>query len=156
MNPTRTGPGTLPNLGIVRAHASWFIDQQALPRHQTVRRFGADFRRYLELLTEQTEQLARTMPPDDVPARVAEIAVGEARRRLYIPERDGLTGETERVKRLARSVMALCDHFETLRGLVMCLACDQPIEAADAWPEYDPPDLSGRIHRACRRPRHRV
>ncbi|MGC9541560.1 DUF6415 family natural product biosynthesis protein [Streptomyces sp. UG1] len=42
--------------------------------------------------------------------------VGEARRRLHEPEAAGLLGEVERVKRLARSVVALCDHHDALRA----------------------------------------
>ncbi|MGP4084586.1 DUF6415 family natural product biosynthesis protein [Streptomyces sp. KR55] len=141
--------------GLMRAQASWFIDQRSLPRHQTVKGFSQDFHGYLKQLIPQIEQLAENLPPDDVPAKVALAGVAEARRRLEEAEAAGLYGEVERVKRLTRSVMALCDHYDALTGVLMCLACDKPIEAVDAWVPYDcvnpcgraaPP---GRIHARC-------
>ncbi|NEA64725.1 DUF6415 family natural product biosynthesis protein [Streptomyces sp. SID12488] len=47
---------------------------------------------------------------------MAPAGVGEARCRLDEIERAGLTGEFERVKRLARSVVALCGHHQNLTG----------------------------------------
>ncbi|MFD7409423.1 DUF6415 family natural product biosynthesis protein [Streptomyces sp. NPDC059866] len=116
-----------PSTGLIRAQATWFIDQQTLARHQTVKGFGQDFLGYLQQLIPQIEQITVCLPEDDVPARVALAAVGEARRRINEPETTRLSGEVERVKRLARSVVALCDHHDTLTGMAMCLACDQPI-----------------------------
>ncbi|MGW1364292.1 DUF6415 family natural product biosynthesis protein [Streptomyces chartreusis] len=55
--------------------------------------------------------------------------VGEARRRLGLPARSGLQAEYERVKRLAMSVIALCDHLDALTGINMCLLCDKELEA---------------------------
>ncbi|WP_206306847.1 DUF6415 family natural product biosynthesis protein [Streptomyces sp. F001] len=138
MNATRNETET-PALstGLMRAQASWFLDQRMLPRHQTVKGFGEDFRGYLRQLIPRIEQLADVLPPDDVPAKVALAAVGEARRRLDEAESTGLHGEVERVRRLARSVVALCDHYDALTGVAMCLACDKPIEAGDAWVPYD-------------------
>ncbi|MEV7289660.1 DUF6415 family natural product biosynthesis protein [Streptomyces sp. NPDC093252] len=160
MNAIRSEAGALPDLGIVRAHASWFIDQRTLPRHQTVRRFDADFRMYLKLLVQRTEGCVRVLPADDVPARVAEVALGEARRRLDEAERPGLDGETERVKRLARGVMALCDHYEALSPLAVCALCDELIESGDAWLEHTSTvggtKREGRIHRGCSKPRRRL
>ena len=98
----------------VPAAASWFIGQASLPRYETVKLFGEDFAGYIEQLIPQIEQLVAARPADDVQAMVAMAAVGEAQRRLCIPERPGLAGEVERVKRLARSVAALRVHYELL------------------------------------------
>ncbi|MFC9916276.1 DUF6415 family natural product biosynthesis protein [Streptomyces sp. NPDC127197] len=139
----------------MRAQATWFLDQRTLPRHQTVKGFAQDFHGYLERLIPQIDLLAEALPPDDVPAKVALSGVGEARRRLEDPEAAGLLGEVDRVRRLARSVVALCDHYDALTGLAMCLACDKPIEAGDAWVPYDKvspsggAERSGRIHCRC-------
>ncbi|WP_371749067.1 DUF6415 family natural product biosynthesis protein [Streptomyces sp. NBC_00280] len=74
------------------------------------------FHRDLWRLIPRVEQLAGHFSEENVPAKVALAGVGEARRRLDEIERAGLTGEFERVKRLARSVVALCDHHENLTG----------------------------------------
>ncbi|MGX4695538.1 DUF6415 family natural product biosynthesis protein [Streptomyces sp. JNUCC 63] len=139
----------------VRAAASWFIDQPTLLRHQTVKDFEQDFRQHLWKLIAHLEQLTGGLPADDVPRNVALAGVGEARRRLEETEATGLHGEVERVKRLARSVIALCDHHDTLTGVRMCVVCDKPIEDGDPWERYDRlspsggADQPGRIHTRC-------
>ncbi|MFI1030716.1 DUF6415 family natural product biosynthesis protein [Streptomyces sp. NPDC020951] len=139
----------------MRAAASWFLSQKTLPRHQTVKLFGDDFKAFLEDLIPQVEQLAAGRGEDDVPAMVALAGIGEARRRLGVAERPGLRGEVERVNRLARSVLALRAHYDALTGAWMCLACDQAIDtAADAVPyvQVSPTGGNGRsghVHRHC-------
>ncbi|MFD7281626.1 DUF6415 family natural product biosynthesis protein [Streptomyces sp. NPDC059862] len=151
MNATRDAiEAPAPSTGLMRAQATWFLDQRTLLRHQTVKGFGQDFRGYLGQLIPRIGQLADVLPPDDVPARVALVGVGVARRRLGEEGAAGLYGEVERVKRLARSVVALCDHYDALTGLAMCLACDKPIEAGDAWVPYDHVSPSGGAARAGR------
>lgn len=141
----------------VRAAATWFIAQPTLPRHSTVKGFEADFRKVLDVLMPRVEQLAAALPHNDVTAKVALAGVVEARRRLVEPEAAGLHGEAERVKRLARSVISLCDHYDSLSGVRMCLLCDQPIEASDAWEHYQQAGLTGgpgqpgRVHAPCAR-----
>ncbi|MFI1029530.1 DUF6415 family natural product biosynthesis protein [Streptomyces sp. NPDC020951] len=137
------------------AAASWFLGQETLPRHQTVKLFGDDFRDFLEDLIPHVEQLAASRGEDDVPAMVARAGIGEARRRLGVAERPGLSGEVERVNRLARSVLALRAHYDALTGIWMCLVCDQVIETgADAmsYARVSPTSGNGRpghIHRTC-------
>ncbi|MFB7595779.1 DUF6415 family natural product biosynthesis protein [Streptomyces sp. NPDC056160] len=141
----------------VRAAASWFLDQLTLPRHGTVKAFEADFRQTLEQLVPRIEQLAADLPADDVPRKVALAGVEEARWRLVEPGAAGLQGEVERVKRLARSVISLCGHFDALSGVRMCLLCDKPIEDNDAWDPYRQAGLTGgpaqpgRVHAVCAR-----
>ncbi|MEU2876455.1 DUF6415 family natural product biosynthesis protein [Streptomyces sp. NPDC007070] len=101
----------------VRAAAAWFLDQRTLPRHGTVRAFEDGFRRTLGELIPRVEQLAAASPADDVPAKVARDALVEARRRLDEVEAAGLRGEVERVRRIAKSVLALCGHHDVLAGL---------------------------------------
>ncbi|MGP4088029.1 DUF6415 family natural product biosynthesis protein [Streptomyces sp. KR55] len=156
MNATRDETETpAQSTATMRAAATWLLDQRTVPRHQSVKLFSQGFHGYLKQLIPQVEQLAEVLPPEDVPAKVALAAVGEARRRLEEPEAAGLYGEVDRVRRLARSVMALCDHYDALTGVAMCLACDKPIEAGDAWVPYDHASPSGgstpagRIHCRC-------
>lgn len=86
---------------------------------------------------------------------MAMAAAAEAQRRLDLIERPGLQGEHERVKKLACSVLALCDHYETLSGTTMCLVCDKPIAAGEETVLYDQLSpsggaiRSGHIHAAC-------
>ncbi|GHF96875.1 DUF6415 family natural product biosynthesis protein [Streptomyces thermodiastaticus] len=128
--PRREGPPAAPVAA--RAAATWFLDQKTLPRHGTVKGFEADFRQVLARLMPRVEHLAATLPADDVLRAVALGGVGEARRRLDEPEAAGLQGEVERVKRLARSVIALCGHLESLSGVRVCLLCGRPVEGVDA------------------------
>lgn len=139
----------------MRAAASWFLAQETLPRHQTVKLFGEDFSAYLKQLIPQVEQLAGARAEGDAQAMVALAGTGEARRRLGIAQCPGLNGEVERVKRLARSVVALRDHYDALTGVRMCVACDQVIEDGDEALPYDQISPTGRtgscgrIHRRC-------
>jgi hypothetical protein len=139
----------------MRAGAEWFLDQRTLPRHESMKLYSRDFSGFLERLIPDVEKLAASYPESDVPSRVALAGVAEARRRLYEPEAAGLLGEMERVKRLARSVVALCDHSVVLTGMRMCLTCDKPIEDGEAFVPYDTVSPSGgavhsgRIHASC-------
>ncbi|MGW6292779.1 DUF6415 family natural product biosynthesis protein [Streptomyces sp. NPDC055058] len=141
--------------GSMRSNAAWFLDQVTLPRHGLVALFARDFTRNLGELMPCIEQLAARCADDDVPAQVALAGVGEARRRLTEPEAAGLRGEVARVKRLARSVRALCDHYDTLTAVRMCVTCDRPIEDGDDTVPYDqivPDGRGGRsalIHARC-------
>ncbi|MGW3647011.1 DUF6415 family natural product biosynthesis protein [Streptomyces sp. NPDC000878] len=100
----------------MRDAAVRFLGEPVLPRYETVQRYGHVFHRDLWRLIPRVEQLAGRLPGGDVSANVALAGVGEARRRLDEIERAGLAGEFERVKRLARSVVALCDHHESLNS----------------------------------------
>ncbi|MFE6941034.1 DUF6415 family natural product biosynthesis protein [Streptomyces chartreusis] len=139
----------------LRAYASWFTAQTTLPRHPTTRAYETGLREALGGLIPQIEKHAAERQADDVPGKVALAGVGEARRRMGIPERNGLKGEFERVKRLAMSVSALCDHLDALTGARMCLLCDRALEEAGAnWVPYDRAVpiggvKSGHVHAAC-------
>ena len=140
----------------MRAAATWLLDQKTLPGHATLRGFEKDFRESFDDLIPQIEQRAGRRPADDVQAHVALAGVGEARRRLGLPEREGLQGEFERVKELATSVIALSDHFDALNNDVpMCLLCDKRIEDGDSRVPYGKASPSGGavsaslIHDSC-------
>ena len=98
----------------MRDSAVRFVDEPALPRYVTVQRYGHAFHRDLWQLIPRIQQLTGYLPEGDMQAQAALAGVGEAHRRLDEIERAGLSGEFERVKRLARSVVALCDHHENL------------------------------------------
>ncbi|MFI8093890.1 DUF6415 family natural product biosynthesis protein [Streptomyces sp. NPDC086080] len=156
MSVSRQDTETTPaGLGSMRAAASWFIDRPTLPRHGDVTRFALDFHRYLQRLMPHIEELAARLDSDDIPAKAALAGVGEARRRLIEPEAVGLNGEVTRVKRLARSVLVLCDHYDMLIDLAVCRACDRAIGDGQSSVSYDQASpsggasRSGRVHTDC-------
>ncbi|GAA1426958.1 hypothetical protein GCM10009601_37180 [Streptomyces thermospinosisporus] len=142
-------------MGSIRAAATWFIDLPTLPRHGQVMLFAKGFCDQLELLMPLIEQLAARQPAGDVPAAMSLAAVREARSHVREPEAPGLAGEVARVKQLARSVVALCDHYDALTRITMCLACDRAIGPGEKWTPYDQIRPTGdgrspgRIHAAC-------
>ncbi len=90
-------------------------------------------RGHIESITPRIEQAALKLPADDVPRYCALACVGEARRKLTTTaSHPGPSAAVAYTRRLARSLAALCDHWETLAGVVMCLACDQPIRDGEA------------------------
>ncbi|MFE6171843.1 DUF6415 family natural product biosynthesis protein [Streptomyces sp. NPDC056464] len=113
---TTESTDTSPGVTSMSAAAGWFVEQPTLPRHESLKMWSEDLTGFLERLIPAVEVLAGSLPEDDVSARAAMVGVGEAHRRLREPGAAGLNGETERVRRLARSVMALCDHHVNLSG----------------------------------------
>ncbi|MEU1518100.1 DUF6415 family natural product biosynthesis protein [Streptomyces sp. NPDC005811] len=106
---------TSPSAGsLVRAAASWLLAQETLPRHQTAKLLGDDFRVHLEQLIPKVERLTEGRSEGDRSAMIALAAVDEARWRLGEAERPGLRGEVDRVKLLVRSVMTLRGHHDVL------------------------------------------
>ncbi|MFF3350820.1 DUF6415 family natural product biosynthesis protein [Streptomyces sp. NPDC002779] len=110
---------------------------------------------HMELLIPEIEWVAAQLPADDVPRYVALACVREARRKLAA--RPGLLPHdpAAHVRRLGRSLLALCDHYETLTGIRVCLACDQPLRPGEATLPYGQASPSGgagttgRIHDRC-------
>lgn len=140
----------------LRASAKSFLNShQTLPRYETVQHAAHVFYGDLCRLIPEVEKLAGRCDKDDVRGKVALAGVGEARRRSGEIEGTGLKREFERVQRLARSVVALCDHYETLAGIAMCLVCDRPLGADEDTMPYDwaspsgNSTRSGRIHSHC-------
>jgi len=133
----------------LRARAQEFLGEAVPPRYEIIQQSSHAFSCGLWTLIELISVIVRERP-DDVPSQVAMAGVGEAQRRLDLIERPGLQGEFERVKRLARSVIALCDHHAFLSGMVLCVACDKPIEPSDDVLPYDQVSPSGGAHRSGR------
>ncbi|MFJ6901504.1 DUF6415 family natural product biosynthesis protein [Streptomyces hokutonensis] len=137
------------------ASAELFGDDGMLPRWETVQTFAHLFRGHVTLLILAVEDLAVRRPNGDVCARSALASVDEARRHLDEIEAIDLAGEIRRVQRLGRSMLALCDHFEALNGLLLCLVCDEDIKGDEKSVSYDKVSPSGgaatagRIHVRC-------
>lgn len=82
---------------------------------------GATLRGHIEVLIPEVERLAGKEPKGSPPRYCALACVGEASRKLrmgdgapYLPVRLAV------VEKLARSVGALCDHFEKLGDRTAC------------------------------------
>ncbi|WP_399881719.1 DUF6415 family natural product biosynthesis protein [Streptomyces sp. BBFR51] len=74
-------------------------------------------RGYMMLAIPEVETAALTWPEDDVPRACALACIGEARIGLRLEPRDGsLPAPIAHAQRLARSVNALCDHYQTVGG----------------------------------------
>lgn len=74
-------------------------------------------RGHIEILLPEVEALAGRHPKDDIPARVAIACAGEARMKLRLGIGQSTALKVSLVWKLARSVRALCDHFENLGGV---------------------------------------
>jgi hypothetical protein len=112
-------------------------------------------RGHMQLLIPEVERAALKRDKNDVPRYAALACVGEARGKLRIPARAGEHHALPHARRLARSLAALCDHYEALIDVVMCLACDQPLREGKDTQPYDhvspsgPVVRVGRIHTQC-------
>ncbi|WP_432190285.1 DUF6415 family natural product biosynthesis protein [Streptomyces sp. Tue6028] len=121
---------------------------------EALARLTAQLRAYMEVLAPEVEMAAGRLPHDDVPRYCALACVGEARGKLRALPGKGPGRDQAYARKLARSLAALCDHYATLTGEVMCVACDREIHRfTDAVP-YDQVSnsagaLTGRVHSAC-------
>lgn len=112
-------------------------------------------RGHMARLIPEVEQHAARLPKDDIPRYCALACLGEARQKLAARPSPAPGGDAAYARRLARSLAALADHWETLTGVTMCLACDQPIEDGEKSLPYDQVSpsggaaRSGRIHARC-------
>ncbi|MFH9005509.1 DUF6415 family natural product biosynthesis protein [Streptomyces afghaniensis] len=74
----------------------------------------AQLRGHLDLLMPEVEQAAGRLPTNSPTRHGALTCAGEARRRLRVPELScaRLTGSVMYARRLARVLVALCEHYE--------------------------------------------
>ncbi|MFE7229864.1 DUF6415 family natural product biosynthesis protein [Streptomyces sp. NPDC057596] len=71
-------------------------------------------RGHINALVPAVEMAARRLPKDDVPRACAMACIGEARMRLRMGDGDNGAVRHAVAVRLARSVNALADHYDTL------------------------------------------
>jgi hypothetical protein len=113
-----------------------------------------NLRWYMDLLIPEVERLAGRLHRDDIPRYCALACVGEARGKLRASPSPGPGRDVAYARKLARSIAALCDHYETLSGQVMCVACDRVIRRSDDAVPLDQMSnsggaITGRVHAAC-------
>ena len=73
-------------------------------------------RGHLDLLMPEVEQQAARLPKDSIPRYCALACLGEARGRLRTAPSPVSGGDLAYARRLARTLNALCDHYEHLRS----------------------------------------
>ncbi|MFK4099373.1 DUF6415 family natural product biosynthesis protein [Streptomyces sp. NPDC019531] len=71
-------------------------------------------RGHLELLLPEVEETAKRLPRQSIPRYCALACAGEARERLRAEPTRRFGGPAGHARRLARTLNALCDHWETL------------------------------------------
>ncbi|MGW4519164.1 DUF6415 family natural product biosynthesis protein [Streptomyces sp. NPDC004393] len=112
-------------------------------------------RGHMQLIIPEVEGAAGKLPEDDVPRYCALACIGEAHAKLRATTGAGPHRAAAHARKLARSLMALCDHYEALTGVEMCLACDKPIRDREDSVAYGQVSTSGgaagagRIHTRC-------
>ncbi|MEV2195527.1 DUF6415 family natural product biosynthesis protein [Streptomyces phaeochromogenes] len=73
-------------------------------------------RGHVELLAPEVEQVARRLDKESIPRYCALACVEEVRGKLGAQPRPGLGGAAAYARRLARVLIALCDHHDNLPG----------------------------------------
>lgn len=73
-------------------------------------------RGHLELLLPEVEETAKRLPRSSIPRYCALACVGEARERLRAEPTPRFGGVPGHARRLARTLNAVCDHWEALSG----------------------------------------
>jgi hypothetical protein len=73
-------------------------------------------RGHLELLLPEVEETAQKLPRASIPRYCALACAGEARERLRTEPAPRFGGPVGHARRLARTLNALCDHWEALTG----------------------------------------
>ncbi|WP_328868727.1 DUF6415 family natural product biosynthesis protein [Streptomyces sp. NBC_00287] len=150
------------DVATMRASVAEVLPPEVTPTDRgTLQTLTGLLRGHLQLLIPEIEQSAALLPADDVPRYCALVSVREARGKLNAGPGRLPCDAVAYVRRLGRSLLALCDHFETLTGMSMsmsmsmCVACDQPIRGGEVSRPYGQASssggasFSGRIHDHC-------
>lgn len=111
-------------------------------------------RGHMALIVPEVETKALALHKEDIPRYCALACVGEANSKLRARAGRGAYAALVFARKLARSLAALCDHYETLTGMPICLACDRAIHRPGESVPYDRVSNSGgavtsHVHAAC-------
>ncbi|MGW0764650.1 DUF6415 family natural product biosynthesis protein [Streptomyces sp. NPDC002676] len=106
-----------PDIATMRATARRLLAEDAKPIGPgELETLQLTLRGHLQLLIPVIEAMTLTLPKGDVPQACALAGVGEARMRLRLGVGDNGPVRMSVAMKLARSVNALCDHYENLGG----------------------------------------
>ncbi|WAZ26955.1 DUF6415 family natural product biosynthesis protein [Streptomyces cinnabarinus] len=142
--PGRSAPAELVDIVTMRASVAQVLPPEVTPTDRVVlAALTGMLRGHMHLLIPEVEQAAAALPADDVPRYVALACVGEARGKLDVCPGLMPSDAQAYVRRLGRSLLALCDHYEALTGIRMCLACDREFESDEERVPYDVGSPSG-------------
>ncbi|MGW0917166.1 DUF6415 family natural product biosynthesis protein [Streptomyces sp. NPDC002784] len=159
MNATesREAPGAAPvDVLTMRASVAEVLPPDVTPTDRSaLEMLTGMLRAHLQLIIPEVEQAAERLPADDVPRYCALVSVREARTKLNTGPGVLPHDAVAHVRRLGRSLLALCDHYETLTGVRMCPVCDQALRPGEDTLRNgkDSPSggsaVAGRIHERC-------
>lgn len=105
---------TLPDIITMRESTSLALDDE-LPEDQLVTLIVA-LRGHMRVLMPEVATLAGRQPKDSIPRYVAIACLDEARRKLRMGDGGTLPVRQAVARKLARSLNALCDHYQNLGG----------------------------------------
>ncbi|WAZ26802.1 DUF6415 family natural product biosynthesis protein [Streptomyces cinnabarinus] len=149
-------PAELVDIATMRATVAQVLPPDVTPTNPArLATLTGMMRGHMHLLIPEVERAAAEQPAADVPRYVALACVREARGKLEASPGLMPSDAGAYTRKLGRSLLALCDHYETLTGVRVCLACDQPIrpgEATQPYAQVSPSGgaaFSGRIHEHC-------
>ncbi len=116
---TRAG-GDPPDIATMRATAAPVLGPDdgpdALPPNAAgLKTLDSTLRGHLEVLIPEVQKAAGPRP-ENVQTYCALACVGEARGKLTVAAGDALPSRVRHARRLARVLLALCEHYERLTG----------------------------------------
>nr|WP_222108410.1 DUF6415 family natural product biosynthesis protein [Streptomyces cupreus] len=140
----------------MRASVAQVLPPEVTPTDRaTLETLTDTLRRGIQLLIPEVERAAAKQPADDIPRYVALACVREARGKLDARPLLMPSDAAPYVRKLGRSLLALCDHYIALTGVRVCVVCDQSIRPGESTQPYDQGSqsggsaVSGRIHEGC-------
>lgn len=122
MNATRPNTRTTPvDIATMRDTVNRLLDPDAVPEAlpptgDEPQALTALVRGHIEVLAPEVEAAARTLKPGSTRRCTTLGCVWEARSRLEAQPSPRFGGAPGYARRLARTLSALCDHYETLTG----------------------------------------
>lgn len=113
--PAGTAERAPVDLETMRATARRLLAENAEPpMPDELETLTLQLRGMIMLTIPEVETAAGRLPKDDIPRACALACIGEARMRLGLEPGRTLPAGIAHAQRLARSVAALCDHYENL------------------------------------------
>ncbi|MGW1399292.1 DUF6415 family natural product biosynthesis protein [Streptomyces sp. NPDC002405] len=115
-SPAQTGDTVLaPDIVTMRATVRRLLaDDAEPPAPDELSTLALLLRGHINALIPAVEKAARRLPKNDIPRACAMACIGEARMRLRMGDGDNGAVRLAVAVRLARSVNALADHYDTL------------------------------------------